>query len=270
MKLLLTGLITLLIISCAQHSKLKKDSLESISSGEHRSLKNKIRNTYRNPVETLKFFEVKPEHNVVEISPGTGWYSEIIGPYLQAKGKLYLSIYTENSAKSYAARLNKTIKEKTNNKNLYGDVEFTYFEAPGTIGPIAPRESVDRVLTFRNVHNWMKAEKADEAFKAFFTALKPGGILGVVEHRVRGNKKQDPKATSGYVREDYVIGLALKAGFKFVAKSEINANYNDNSNHPKGVWTLPPSMRLKDKNRNKYLAIGESDRMTLKFIKPKN
>jgi predicted methyltransferase len=133
---------------------------------------------------------------------------------------------------------------------------------------IAPEASADRVLTFRNVHNWMKNEQAATVFKAMYKALKPGGILGVVEHRNATNKAQDPKAESGYVSEDYVISLARNAGFEFLAKSEINANPKDSKDYPEGVWTLPPALKLKDKDQKKYLDIGESDRMTLKFIKP--
>jgi predicted methyltransferase len=256
-------------VGCSNHQGLHtKHKLKRISKSDHRSLKNKSRDVYRNPVKTLQFFEVKPDMNVVEVSPGRGWYTEILGPYLKDKGELYMTIFSENSKRSYAPKLNDNIKELTKNKDLFGKTHFTVLEAPMSIGPIAPNNSVDRVLTFRNVHNWMKDGKGKEAFMAFYKSLKPGGILGVVEHRAKMNKKQDPRAKSGYVREDYVIELAKSVGFEFVSKSEINANYNDNTLHPEGVWTLPPSLRLKDKNQSKYLAIGESDRMTIKFIKP--
>lgn len=245
-----------------------KYKLSKISSGEHRSEKNKTRNTYRNPVETLSFFEVKPNMKVAEISPGGGWYTEILGPYLKKDGELYLAIFSDKSEKSYAPRLNKQIRELTAKKDLFGKVHFTTMESPKVIGPIAPDNSMDRVLTFRNLHNWMKDEKVIEAMMSFYKALKPGGVLGIVEHRASNKSKQDPKAMNGYVREDYVIELAESLGFEFIAKSEVNANYNDTADHPEGVWTLPPSMRLKDKNRAKYLAIGESDRMTLMFRKP--
>jgi predicted methyltransferase len=262
-------LMFLVSFGCSNHrGHWDKNKLKKIIKSDHRSLKNKTRDVYRNPVKTLQFFEVKPNMTVVEVSPGRGWYTEILGPYLKDKGELYMEIFSENSKRSYAPKLNKNIKEMTKNTKLFGKTHFTVLEAPNELGPIAPDNSVDRVLTFRNVHNWMKDGKAKEAFMAFYKGLKPGGILGVVEHRAKMNKKQDPKAKSGYVREDYVIDLAQSVGFKFVSKSEINANYNDSTIHPEGVWTLPPSLRLKDKNKSKYQAIGESDRMTIKFLKP--
>lgn len=254
---------------CA-HNKIYRGyfSLHKIKHGDHRSTKNKQRDVYRHPVKTLKFFNVKPDMKVVEVSPGGGWYTEILGPYLKDSGELYLAIFSDESKKPYAPRLNKKIKYLTQDQSLYGKVHFTTMESPLAVGPVAPDNSVDRVLTFRNVHNWMKDKKAKAAFTSFYKALKPGGILGVVEHRTRSQIKQDPRALSGYVREDYVIDLAKSVGFEFVAKSEINANYNDNANHPRGVWTLPPRLRLKGKSKSKYQAIGESDRMTVMFKKP--
>ena len=151
---------------------------------------------------------------------------------------------------------------------IYSKVNITVLEPPKQT-TIAPAGSADRVLTFRNIHNWMNAGTADDVFAAMYTALKPGGILGVVEHRGDPNVAQDPKAGSGYVNQDYAIKLAEKAGFKFVASSEINANPKDTKNYKKGVWTLPPTLALKDQDRDVYLAIGESDRFTLKFVKPK-
>lgn len=260
---------SLILSSCAHKGALhNKNKLERVSNASHRGEENIVRNSYRNPVETLSFFEVEPDMKVVEVSPGGGWYTEILGPYLREEGELFLAIFSEKSKRSYAPRLNEKIRKLTSNKNLFGKVHFTVMESPMAVGPVAPDNSVDRVLTFRNLHNWMKDGKLDEALKAFYKALKPGGILGIVEHRAKSNTKQDPKAMSGYVREDLVIKYAKKQGFEFLAKSEVNANYNDGTIHPKGVWTLPPSLRLKEKNIDKYLAIGESDRMTIKFRKP--
>ncbi|MAZ47424.1 MAG: methyltransferase [Halobacteriovoraceae bacterium] len=270
MKKLNLLLASFLLFGCSHKYGHHKNHLKKIVKADHRSEKNITRNIYRHPVETLRFFEIKPHMKVAEISPGGGWYTEILGPYLKNKGELYLTLFSDNSKRSYAPKLNAKIKEMTQNKKLYGNVKFSTLETPDAIGTIAPANSLDRVVTFRNVHNWMKDGKVKEVFSEFYKALKPGGILGVVEHRAKSNKKQDPKAISGYVREDYIIELAEALGFEFMAKSEVNANYIDSTNHPEGVWTLPPSLRLKDKKRAYYLSIGESDRMTLKFRKPKN
>jgi predicted methyltransferase len=257
------------LAGCTQTSQPQmSEAVASSEPSKIRTPENIARDPYRHPVETLDFFEVKPDMTVVEISPGAGWYTEVIAERMK-NGTLYLAIFADDSEKSYAAGLNEKIRSKIMaQKALYPKVHFTVLDSPKKIGPIAPDNSADRVLTFRNVHNWMKDGKDMEVFQSFYKALKPGGILDVVEHRAKTDKEQDPKASSGYVREDYVIQLAKSAGFKFVAKSEINANPKDTADHPKGVWTLPPSLRLKDTDKEKYLSIGESDRMTLKFAKP--
>lgn len=252
----------------AASDKAEFTGLQKILNGKHRSEENKHRDPYRHPEQTLAFFDVKDDMTVVEIWPGKGWYTEILAPYLRDKGKLYAAHfspenqepYFKDSLKAYLDKLRKQPK-------LYGKVEVTVLQPPKQV-KIAPDESADRILTFRNVHNWMGKDQATEVFSAMFKALKPGGILGIVEHRGSSIKPQDPKAVSGYVSEDYIIALARNAGFEYLAKSEINANPKDTKNYPEGVWTLPPSLKLKDKDRGKYLAIGESDRMTIKFIKP--
>lgn len=276
MKLLtLLVAVATLTSGCAHSYKHKKHGhyaqkrLMKATHGEHRSLANKARDSYRNPVETLSFFELEPHMTVVEISPGRGWYTEILGPFLKKKGKLYLATHAENTSSEYGLKMRQDLKQSLEqNKDLYGDVEFTVFEAPERIEEIAPAGTADRVVTFRSLHGIMRNKKGEEAFKAFYAALKPGGILGVVQHREAANKRQDASFKSGYVREDSVIELAESVGFEFVAKSEVNANYLDTRNHPDGVWSLPPSLRGDKKDRAKYLAIGESDRMTLKFRKP--
>lgn len=151
--------------------------------------------------------------------------------------------------------------------DLYGKVVKTVLLAPDYLD-IAPRGSADMVLTFRNAHNWAKAGNAEAMFEAFYAALKPGGVLGVVDHRAKPGTPFQRQIDTGYLTEEYVIGLAQKAGFRLAAKSQINANPRDDTDHPRGVWTLPPTLALGDKDRDKYLAIGESDRMTLKFVKP--
>lgn len=261
MKLFLLGL-ALASVGCSHNSHVSNHhKLKEVINSPSRSTEYKVRDVYRHPLETLEFFEVKSHHHIVEISPGGGWYTEILAPLLNDNGKLSLTIFDDSSPKDYKQKLNQKIK--TNFPNL----EYVSFDEPDYTGPIGADNSADRVLTFRNVHNWMKAGKLNEVLSSFNKVLKPGGILGIVEHRASNQTKQDPKATNGYVREDYLIQQVEAAGFEFVAKSEVNANYLDTKNHPEGVWTLPPSLRLKEKDRYKYLAIGESDRMTLKFRK---
>lgn len=255
-----------LVVSAADKSE--STPLQKIISANHRSQEHKHRDQFRHPEQTLAFFDVQPTMTVVEISPGEGWYTEILAPYLREKGKLYAAHFSPDSPMQFHKDSLKAFLEKMQKQpQLYDKVEITAL--PTANRPqIVPENSADRVLTFRNVHNWMKNGQAASVFSAMFNALKPGGILGVVEHRGNLLKPQDSQAKSGYVSEDYVIDLARNAGFEFLAKSEINANPKDTKNYPEGVWTLPPTLRLKNKDKEKYLAIGESDRMTIKFMKP--
>jgi len=244
------------------------DGLKQAIAGKHRSAEHKARDKYRHPQQTLEFFDVKNDMTVVEIWPGGGWYTEILAPYLKGNGKLVAAHFSQDAELPYFKNtVDQYIDKLKAQPNLYGKVELTVLQPPQYL-QIAPDGSADRVLTFRNVHNWMKTDQAAIVFKAMYNALKPGGILGVVEHRSNTLKPQDPKAESGYVSEDYVIALARNAGFEFLAKSDINANSKDTKDYPDGVWSLPPALKLKDKDRKKYLSIGESDRMTIKFIKP--
>jgi predicted methyltransferase len=206
---------------------------------------------------------------VVEIWPGgKGWYTEILAPYLKEKGVLYAAHFSATSEVPYFSKSLQKFKDKIKTRaDIYSHLIITTLNPPQSI-EIAPKASADRVLTFRNVHNWMKSGQAEIVYKSMYDALKTKGILGVVEHRAAANTTQDSQAASGYVTESYVINLAKKVGFKLLASSEINANPKDSSQHPKGVWTLPPTLRLKEQDKEQYLAIGESDRMTLKFIKP--
>jgi len=243
-------------------------ALQKAIAGKQRSAEHKARDEYRHPQQTLEFFDVKDDMTVVEIWPGEGWYTEILAPYLKDKGKLYAAHFSADAKQPYFKNgLEKFVKKIQKQPKVYSKVELTVLQPPEFL-QIAPDGSVDRILTFRNVHNWMKNDQAAAVFNAMYKALKPGGILGVVEHRNGTLKHQDIMAGSGYVSEDYVIALARNAGFEFLGKSEINANSKDTKDYPEGVWTLPPSLALKDKDRKKYLAIGESDRMTIKFIKP--
>lgn len=244
--------------------------LDQAIAGEHRSSANKARDIYRHPRETLLFFGLKPEMTVVEIWPAAGWYSEILAPILREKGRLYLAhVAIENpklenwQRESREKLLNRFARQPA----LFGNPVFTSLGPPEYLA-IAPPGSADLVLTFRNVHNWSLARTDEAVFKAFFDALKPGGVLGVVEHRADAGTSFEQQVKSGYITEAHVIALAQKAGFTLVGKSEVNANPRDTKDHPHGVWTLPPMNRGLFVNRDKYLAIGESDRMTLKFEKP--
>jgi len=225
------------------------------------------RDVYRHPAETLDFFGVKPTMTVVEIWPGGGWYTEILAPFLES-GKLYAAHFAKNSGIKYFDKSRLFFDEKIKaDTELYQSLVMAEF-SPKMNTLSVPDGSADAVLTFRNVHNWLRSINEAEAFALFYKALKPGGVLGVVEHRAKAETSWETMKQSGYMTEAYVIALAEKAGFVLDAKSEINANPKDSADHPKGVWTLPPTLRLQDKDREKYLAIGESDRMTLRFKKP--
>lgn len=243
-------------------------TLDLALTGEHRSDKNKARDKYRHPKETLMFFGLKPDMTVVEITPGMGWYTEVLAPVMRERGTYYAAIYAVNDqSPEFLRNMDKNYRGMLQaNPDLYGKVKLSVMQ-PGAI-QVAPAGTADMVLTFRNVHNWAKAGTVDAMFKAFHDALKPGGILGVVEHRAKPGTSFQRQIDSGYMTEEYVIETAKKAGFKLVNKSEINANPRDTTDYPGGVWTLPPNLRnVAEADKPKYLAIGESDRMTLKFVK---
>jgi len=241
--------------------------LKAVLAGNHRAPENSARDEYRHPLETLKFFGLTQDMAVLEIAPGGGWYTEVLAPTLKDTGR-YVAAHNDPAASQGAANAVAAFKEKVADRSIYGNVEVGVL-SPGTnkLEPVAPG-TMDMVLTFRNIHNWMGRDVADTMFKVFYNSLKPGGWLGVVEHRAKTDAPQDPKAASGYVREDFAIALAEKAGFKFAAKSEVNANPKDTKDYPKGVWTLPPTYQEGDADRAKYAAIGESDRFTMLFQKP--
>jgi predicted methyltransferase len=237
-----------------------------VLAGAHRSEENRARDVYRHPLDTLLFFGIKPEMTVVEVWPGAGgWYTEVLAPLL-VNGKLYAALPPPAPGNAFITAGRKSFMDKLAARpDLYGKVEVTTLGA-GDFN-IAPPGSADMVVTFRNIHNWMSLGFEKQAFAEMHRALKPGGILGVVEHRGNADKPQDPKAASGYVNEQYAIDLATAAGFELVARSEINANPKDTKDYEQGVWTLPPNYRLGNRERAKYQAIGESDRFTLKFRK---
>lgn len=244
--------------------------------GAWRSPADRARDRWRHPAESLAFWGLKPGATVVEFWPGAGWYTDIVAPFLAATGgKLYAAGLQAGDPpdpsvqEAIAAFRNKFVDTK-----LYGDVEVTAFGA--TSGAVAPAGSADLVLFLRNLHNWMAAGIAERAFRDAFAALKPGGVLGVEEHRAAPGGVPDVMAASGYVDQAYAIRLGQEAGFQLAGASEINANPKDTRDHPFGVWTLPPVRRSSPRGQPadaafdhaKYDAIGESDRMTLKFVKP--
>ena len=285
------GALRLLLVSMLAWSPAQADSNTSSSSGTreapsrvvqsgllqqilaapHRQASS-ARDRYRHPAATLQFFEVEPQQTVMEIWPGaSGWYSEILAPYLKDNGRFIAAHFPTGTNTGYFERARNSFMEKARSQpELYGAMEVVSFD-PGASQPLAPANSVDRILTFRNAHNWYMnggENGVKQAFSQFLAALKPGGILGVVDHRLAPEQPLSAQKNSGYMNQDDVIRMAREAGFELVATSEINANPLDNREHTKGVWSLPPTLQEGDHNRDAYLAIGESDRMTLKFRKP--
>ncbi len=244
-------------------------TLDRVLAGDHRSAQNRARDVWRHPKETLTFFGFRQDMTVMEIWPGGGgWYTEVLAPALREHGRYVAASWDPKSESKYVQENSRKFAAKLAERpNLYDRAKVVALQVPNELKPV-PDGSVDMVLTFRNIHSWMGNDGAEAMFKAMFAALKPGGILGVVEHRARNDKPQDPKAESGYVRTDYAIALAGKAGFELIGQSEINANPKDTTDHPNGVWSLPPSLRGGDTDREKFVAIGESDRFTLRFRKP--
>ena len=255
--------VALLALACVARAAPSPTSptLAEAIAGPQRTPAFKVRDRYRHPLQGLEFFALKPDMSVVEIWPSGGWWTEILAPYLHAQGTYYAAL--EQSSEDA------TFRDKLAAAPQYYDHVIVTRAGPPDHWQIAPPGSADLVLTFRNVHNWLAGGYEKDMFAAMYRALKPGGVLGLEEHRAAPGTTRADWVKTGYVSEDYVIGLAREAGFRLVAKSEINANPKDSKNSPKGVWTLPPTLAMGQKDRAKYLAIGESDRMTLKFVKPR-
>jgi len=271
MKSLLTIALSAFALLAPIHASAAEDAaLKAAIAASHRTPSFVARDAARHPYETLSFFGIKPTMTVVELNPGGGWYTEILAPYLRDKGQLILAAGDPESGdpgdQRAAARLNQKLATVP---MVFDKVRVGAFKVPSKLD-YAPRASVDMVLTFRNVHNW--AEMGDDAllavFKSAYDALKSGGTFGVVDHRLPEKRVQDGKASTGYVHTSYVVRMAEKAGFKLAGSSEVNANAKDDADHEGGVWALPPTFTNKDKDRERYAAIGESDRMTLRFVKP--
>lgn len=244
-----------------------QDSLKAAIAAPTRTAANVARDRYRHPYETLAFFGVRPSDTVVEIWPGGGWYAEILGPYVHAGGGTYHAVGMD----SVMGGMRRLIE---GNRALYGHARLAAFPAFAATDARVPDGSADIVLTFRNVHNWQMGYQrnsepySEEAFRQMFAMLRPGGTLGVVDHRLPESADAERERSSGYIKVSTVRRLAEAAGFRLVRASEINANPRDTADWPRGVWTLPPTFRLGDQDRARYAAIGESDRMTLRFVKP--
>jgi predicted methyltransferase len=263
---LIAALLPILSVACAPMQAPEQDGLAKRLAAPTRSERNVARDPYRHPLETLTFFGVREDSTVVEILPGSGgYYMEILAPFLKEKGRYIAADRDPLAAPQYLEDNRKLRARLEAEPGLYGKVLVTEFNADRR--EIAAPGSADLVLTFRNLHNWIERGEVEAALRAFHRALKPGGVLGVVDHRGRTDLSQEAQIKTGYVREDYAIALIERAGFKLVGATEVNANPKDTKDYPAGVWTLPPTYRLKDQDRAKYAAIGESDRFTLKFVR---
>jgi predicted methyltransferase len=251
--------------AATERYEVPSGDLAAAIAGPHRSEENRARDRYRHPLETLQLFGVEPTMTVVELSPGGGWYTEILAPYLRGQGRLVAAAPSaEGRRAEYRARFEAKLAE---HPELYSEVLVATFDPPAPID-LGADGSADVVLTFRNTHNWINDGGEREAYEAAFRVLRPGGIFGVVQHRANEGADAHETAEKGYVPEAYVIEVARSVGFELVERSEINANPNDTKDYAEGVWALPPALRLGEQDRERYLAIGESDRMTLKFRKP--
>lgn len=243
--------------------------LAAVIAGAQRSATNRARDGARHPYETLRFFGLAPTQTVIEIAPGTGWYTEILAPYLNDTGRLFTAHFAIDAPEEGRRRARARFEAKlAQDPAIYGRVSLGTLPGDGRgFTDIDPPGGADRVLTFRNVHNWIEEGHLDAMLHAFHTVLKPGGVLGVEEHRAAPDTPMAQIIASGYVPEALVIERAQAAGFRLAGRSEINANPRDTRDHSQGVWSLPPTLRGGEIDRAKFVAIGESDRMTLKFIK---
>ena len=274
--LLITAVLAAQTATAADHAA---ELIESAVAGDHRQAANVARDRYRHPAETLAFFGWQPEMTVLEVSPGTGWYTEILAPMTRPNGILYAANFAllADDLPPYGERVQRMFLDLlAAHPEVYDHVVVTELSVPQRVTP-APPGSVDMALVFRNVHSWMRAGEAAETVAVLHRMLKPGGILGVVQHRAPEGRSVEQMKETGYVTEQHVIDLMQTAGFELVDRAQINANPKDTKDHPQGVWSLPPSLRgcggiedaaQKSACEEKYRAIGESDRMTLKFRKP--
>lgn len=244
--------------------------LKSAVDGNARTAEERARDVFRNPYETLSFFGIAPDQTVVELSPGAGWYSAILAPYLKDEGKLVAAHFNldREDPPAYYERVYNEFTGRFADAGRFGEIEIIPFDPPA-FASLGEPGSANLVLTFRNVHSWIGGGVLDDVFASVFEVLRSGGVFGVVGHRLPEEREYDPEERTGYVKESMIIETAERAGFELAGKSEVNANPRDTADHPNGVWTLPPSLRVPEgEDAEKYRAIGESDRFTLKFVKP--
>lgn len=253
--------------------------LQQAIEGDHRDQEATQRDQYRHPYRTLRFLGIESDMTVIELWPGGGWYTDILAPYLKEEGEFVAAHFNPDSEHEYGDYFRRSLeqyKKKIDGKSdLYGDFSIVAFE-PGATDSLGEPGSADRVLTFRNAHNWLKMEAFGDALEQAHEVLKPGGVFGVIDHRADPREPIDPRSVNGYVNERWIIGRIEAAGFQLMARSQVNANPADHRSHPEGVWTLPPTLRHcrsmdegeeRDACMDRYKAIGESDRFTLRFVK---
>jgi predicted methyltransferase len=243
------------------------EALDAAIAGNHRPESDRARDAWRHPKQTLLFFGLRPEMTVIEVAPGAGWYTRVIAPVVRERGRYLAALPPLDPANEGSVRAHAAFRELADSAPVLDRAGVVPF-SPGRVA-LGPDGSADLIVTFRNIHNWMARDVATAAFSDMYRALKPGGILGVVEHRGNPAVPQDPRAGTGYVNQGHAIRLIEGVGFRLVATSEINANPRDTKDYPGGVWTLPPTFAAGEKDRERYAAIGESDRFTLKFVKPR-
>ena len=265
MKQWIAGAAVAVMTVLACHAAEPDAALKAAVAGTQRTPENAARDGWRHPVETLGFFGIRPDQTVVELVPGGGWYTEILAPYLRDHGRLIVAGADPQSPGGLRQK-----QRFDANPAVYGRVQVGMLDAKNGRFDFGASGSADMVLTFRNTHNWVDLGEAQTraVYQAAFDALKSGGVLGVTDHRLPESRPQDAQASTGYLHQSFVVKVAESVGFRFAGSSEINANPKDDADHENGVWALPPTYANKDKDRAKYQAIGESDRMTLKFVKP--
>jgi predicted methyltransferase len=263
------SLMTAGVISLMMSAQvLADDALRAAVDNPNRPAEQAERDSSRNPYETLTFFGISPDMTVVEISPSGGWYTEILAPYLKDEGQLVAAHWDleGDNVPDFYRRIRAGFEERFGDTDQFGTIEIIPFAPPEKVDLGTP-DSADMVLTFRNVHSYKRAGTFGDVIDAAHAVLKPGGVFGVVSHRLPEDREQDPDARSGYVKQSWVVEMAEARGFKLDASSEVNANPRDTADHPSGVWSLPPSLREGDESAERFEAIGESDRFTLRFVK---